>query len=77
VVTPHEVAHQWWGQLVGFNSYRDQWMSEGLRTVLGQYLPEENRAEWRYGPYRAFWKEMQKHLLRRTPRACGRSTPAL
>ena len=30
VVTPHEVAHQWWGQLVGFNSYRDQWMSEGF-----------------------------------------------
>jgi hypothetical protein len=24
VVAPHEVAHQWWGQTVGFNSYRDQ-----------------------------------------------------
>ena len=30
VVTPHEVSHQWWGQLVGFGSYRDQWMSEGF-----------------------------------------------
>ena len=30
VVTPHEVAHQWWGHTVGFNSYRDQWMSEGF-----------------------------------------------
>ena len=30
VVAPHEVAHQWWGQTVGFNSYRDQWMSEGF-----------------------------------------------
>ncbi|MGA7338675.1 MAG: hypothetical protein WBW91_18265, partial [Candidatus Sulfotelmatobacter sp.] len=29
VVTPHEVAHQWWGHTVGFDSYRDQWMSEG------------------------------------------------
>jgi hypothetical protein len=29
-VTPHEVSHQWWGQLVGFKSYRDQWMSEGF-----------------------------------------------
>jgi aminopeptidase N len=29
-VTPHEVAHQWWGQEVGFDSYRDQWMSEGF-----------------------------------------------
>ncbi len=30
VVGPHEVAHQWWGHTVGFNSYRDQWMSEGF-----------------------------------------------
>jgi hypothetical protein len=30
VVTPHEVAHQWWGNTVGWNSYRDQWMSEGF-----------------------------------------------
>ena len=29
-VAPHEVAHQWWGHAVGFNSYRDQWMSEGF-----------------------------------------------
>ncbi len=30
VVGPHEVAHQWWGHAVGFDSYRDQWMSEGF-----------------------------------------------
>jgi hypothetical protein len=29
-VTPHEVSHQWWGNTVGFRSYRDQWMSEGF-----------------------------------------------
>jgi hypothetical protein len=29
-VAPHELAHQWWGHTVGFNSYRDQWMSEGF-----------------------------------------------
>jgi hypothetical protein len=29
-VGPHEVAHQWWGHLVGWKSYRDQWMSEGF-----------------------------------------------
>jgi len=26
----HEIAHQWWGNLVGWRSYRDQWLSEGL-----------------------------------------------
>lgn len=30
IVAPHEVAHQWWGHEVGFDSYRDQWMSEGF-----------------------------------------------
>lgn len=33
VVTPHEVAHQWWGHTVGFSSYRDQWMSEGFSDM--------------------------------------------
>ncbi len=26
----HEVAHQYWGHLVGWKSYRDQWLSEGF-----------------------------------------------
>lgn len=33
IVGPHEVAHQWWGHTVGFNSYRDQWMSEGFSEL--------------------------------------------
>ena len=26
----HEVAHQWWGAAVPWESYRDQWISEGF-----------------------------------------------
>lgn len=26
----HEIAHQWWGNKVGWESYRDQWLSEAL-----------------------------------------------
>ena len=26
----HEVAHQWWGQAVGWKNYHEQWLSEGL-----------------------------------------------
>jgi hypothetical protein len=29
-VAPHEIAHQWWGHMVGWKSYHDQWMSEGF-----------------------------------------------
>ncbi len=26
----HEVAHQWWGHMVAWQSYRDQWISEAM-----------------------------------------------
>jgi tetratricopeptide (TPR) repeat protein len=28
----HEIAHQWWGNLVAWQSYRDQWLSEGMAS---------------------------------------------
>lgn len=28
----HEVAHQWWGSGVGYQTYHDQWLSEGFAT---------------------------------------------
>ena len=38
-VTPHEVAHQWWGHAVGWASYHDQWLSEGFANFsAGLYL---------------------------------------
>jgi hypothetical protein len=61
VVTPHEVAHQWWGSLVGFKSYRDQWMSEGFANFsAGIYLLNTSP---NMDAYRGFWKELQKNLL--------------
>ena len=31
----HEIAHQWWGNLVGWQSYRDQWLSEATANYAG------------------------------------------
>jgi hypothetical protein len=31
----HETAHQWWGHIVGWKSYRDQWISEGFAEYSG------------------------------------------
>jgi hypothetical protein len=28
----HEIAHQWWGNEVGWETYHDQWLSEGFAT---------------------------------------------
>jgi Peptidase family M1 domain len=38
-VTPHEIAHQWWGHMVGWASYHDQWLSEGFAEFsAGMFL---------------------------------------
>ena len=31
----HETAHQWWGHVVSWRSYRDQWLSEGFAEYSG------------------------------------------
>jgi hypothetical protein len=37
----HETAHQWWGDLVSWNSYRDQWLSEGLANYSAMMMLQE------------------------------------
>lgn len=43
LVPPHEVAHQWWGNIVGWSSYRDQWITEGLANYLGLLCADAKR----------------------------------
>jgi hypothetical protein len=38
----HELAHQWWGNQVGWRSYRDQWISEAMANYAA-LLYERNR----------------------------------
>ncbi len=47
-VLVHETAHQWWGDLVLFGSYRDQWISEGLANYASLLmLEQQNPAQFR------------------------------
>jgi aminopeptidase N len=60
-VTPHEVAHQWWGHMVGWNSYRDQWLSEGFADFsAGLFLqltqPKPDKAL-------RFWEQARDRIL--------------
>jgi hypothetical protein len=63
VVTPHEVAHQWWGHTVGFASGRDQWMSEGFSDMSASLyisMVEKNPKK-----FIEFWNDERTLLLER------------
>lgn len=59
-VTPHEVAHQWWGQTVGWRSYRDQWMSEGFADASAAIFLRATHPK--PDEYREFWKNERKQI---------------
>lgn len=64
-VTPHEVAHQWWGHTVGFGSGRDQWMSEGFSDMSASlYLKAIEKDPKKFI---AFWNDERELLLERNP----------
>ena len=44
-VLVHETAHQWWGDLVLWKSYHDQWLSEGLANYASLLVLEEKDPE--------------------------------
>jgi hypothetical protein len=37
----HEIAHQWWGDRVGWKNYRDQWLMEALANLSALMILEE------------------------------------
>lgn len=41
-VVAHETAHQWWGDLVGWSGYRDQWIMEALANYSSLMLLESH-----------------------------------
>lgn len=61
-VTSHEVAHQWWGHIVGWASYRDQWLSEGFADFsAGLYLQYTEAGK--LDKYLKFWDNHRRHIL--------------
>jgi hypothetical protein len=52
----HEVAHQWWGQAVGWKNYHEQWISEGFAQYFAALY-----AERAHGPaaFNAVLRRMQ------------------
>lgn len=44
----HEVAHQYWGHLVGWSTYRDQWISEAFAEYSAMMFLEATLSEKEY-----------------------------
>jgi hypothetical protein len=45
----HEVAHQWWGQAVGWRNYHEQWLSEGFAQYFAALYAQKFRGDDVFG----------------------------
>ncbi len=45
----HEIAHQWWGQAVGWRNYHEQWLSEGFAQYFAALYAQRFRGEAVFG----------------------------
>ncbi|MBI4264729.1 MAG: hypothetical protein HY657_10160 [Acidobacteria bacterium] len=41
----HELAHQWWGQAIGWRNYHEQWISEGFAQYFAALYARQTRGE--------------------------------
>jgi len=41
----HELAHQWWGQAIGWRNYHEQWLSEGFAQYFAALYAKEQHGD--------------------------------
>ncbi len=68
-VAPHEVAHQWWGHIVGWTSYHDQWMSEGFSEFSASLYVQIIQNDT--NKFIDYWELQRKQLTEGTPATRG------
>ncbi len=56
----HELAHQWFGQAVGWKNYHEQWLSEGFAQYMAALFARERRGE---GTFRDILKQFRRWSL--------------
>lgn len=68
ILRAHEVAQQWWGAGVGYETYHDQWLSEGFATyssLIAYQLIEKDKDKFldKLKDYRNDIFSVRKYLL--------------
>ncbi|HEV3279565.1 MAG TPA: M1 family aminopeptidase [Terriglobia bacterium] len=63
VAVQHEIAHQWWGNAVGWRTYHDQWLSEGFASYAAALSLTQQKDGER--PMRQLLRDYRRDLLAR------------
>jgi hypothetical protein len=56
----HEIAHQWWGQAVGWRNYHEQWLSEGFAQYFAALYVRHRRGD---ADFDAVMRQMRRWAL--------------
>ena len=56
----HELAHQWFGQALGWKNYHEQWLSEGFAQYLAALYAKERRGE---GAFRDVLRQFRRWAI--------------
>src|SRR5882724_1472504 len=62
-VTPHEVAHQWFGHSVTWASYHDLWLSEGFADFSAGLFLEKAFGPKGLKDYLEYWDRQKRRIL--------------
>jgi len=65
MVRAHELAHQWFGNKVGWTSYHDQWISEAFANYAGAMYIEQKYKDG--ANFREVMDDARRHLLEHAP----------
>jgi Peptidase family M1 domain len=60
----HELAHQWWGQAVGWKNYHEQWISEGFAQYFAALYAERERGPEQFA---SVLRQMRKWAIDMSP----------
>jgi hypothetical protein len=60
----HEIAHQWWGQAVGWKNYHEQWLSEGFAQYFAALFAEKERGA---DQFESVIRQMRRWAIRMSP----------